>query len=247
MISSCNKTIDLMRYKIINQKEKKNEIKYLLVKRKNTLGYIEFIRGRYNVDDIYSIFLLFVQMTQEEIDRIANNTFDYLWNNLWLFQKNKQKIYRNEYESSLYKFNILRNTKENNLNYITTNAKPKWDIPEWGFPKGRRNHQETDIECALREFKEETNYNSNNFQILSCYNRLHEIFNGTNGIKYKHIYFISNFISDIEPKISNKFQMNEIGDINWFTYEEAMKLIRPYHIEKKKLLTRLHNYLINFK
>jgi 8-oxo-dGTP pyrophosphatase MutT (NUDIX family) len=30
--------------------------------------------------------------------------------------------------------------------------------PEWGFPKGRRNYNEKDIDCALREFSEETGY-----------------------------------------------------------------------------------------
>ena len=32
---------------------------------------------------------------------------------------------------------------------------------EWGFPKGRRNFQEKDIVCGIREFEEETGYNIN--------------------------------------------------------------------------------------
>ena len=33
-----------------------------------------------------------------------------------------------------------------------------WLEPEWGYPKGRRNYQEKDLHCALREFEEETGY-----------------------------------------------------------------------------------------
>jgi 8-oxo-dGTP pyrophosphatase MutT (NUDIX family) len=36
-----------------------------------------------------------------------------------------------------------------------------WEEPEWGFPKGRRDTQESDWVCALREFKEETGQPSN--------------------------------------------------------------------------------------
>ena len=32
----------------------------------------------------------------------------------------------------------------------------QWSDTEWGFPKGRRNYQEDDRKCALREFEEET-------------------------------------------------------------------------------------------
>ena len=31
-----------------------------------------------------------------------------------------------------------------------------YESPEWGFPKGRRNMHESDLDCAKREFEEET-------------------------------------------------------------------------------------------
>ena len=48
--------------------------------------------------------------------------------------------------------------KKSNTNYISS---------EWEFPKGRRNNKETNKECAEREFKEETNYNKNDYQLIS--------------------------------------------------------------------------------
>ena len=58
-------------------------IKFLMVQRKNSLGYLEFIRGRYIIEDIKSIIHLLEQMTPNEINSIINSDFDILWNNLW--------------------------------------------------------------------------------------------------------------------------------------------------------------------
>ena len=50
-------------------------------------------------------------------------------------------------------------------------ASTTWDTPEWGFPKGRRNYQENDLTCGLREFEEETGYDKDNRYLLLkiCY------------------------------------------------------------------------------
>ena len=45
-----------------------------------------------------------------------------------------------------------------------SNHYDNWIEAEWGFPKGRRNYQETDFECALREFSEETGYSIKNIK-----------------------------------------------------------------------------------
>ena len=72
-----------------------------------------------------------------------------------------------------------------------------------------------------------------------------ETFMGTNNIKYKHIYYIAQTISDKVPKLSknNKNQLAEIGDINFVNYQEALLLIREYNLEKKNVLTNLHSLI----
>ena len=49
---------------------------------------------------------------------------------------------------------------------VLNNSDNRYSDTEWGFPKGRRNNNEKDIECANREFYEETNYKNNEYQIL---------------------------------------------------------------------------------
>ena len=226
----------------------KDKIKFLLIQRKHTLGYIEFIRGRYNIENVDGIIYLFKQMIPKEIKNIGTKSFDELWNELWQNNKNKS-IYQNEYHQSKIKFNKLKTFNEAylGLDFYVKNVIPTWNYPEWGFPKGRRNFQETNLECAIREFNEESNYSDNEYFLFDKLNNLEEKLIGTNGISYKHIYFPAICFSNKKPKVDplNKNQMNEIGDIGWFTYDEAINIIRPYHLERKKILTELYMYIIN--
>ena len=43
-----------------------NEIKYLMIQRKDTLGFVEFMRGKYNLENIDYIYKIFKIMTKEE-------------------------------------------------------------------------------------------------------------------------------------------------------------------------------------
>ena len=74
-----------------------------------------------------------------------------------------------------------------------------------------------------------------------------EQFVGTNGIDYKHVYYTTIANTNKYPIInpSDKHQVSEIGDIGWFSYEEAIKIIRPHHIDRKTILTQLYLYIIN--
>ena len=51
------------------------------------------------------------------------------------------------------------------LESLIAESNTNWKTPEWGFPKGRRNYQETDIKCAFREFYEETGYDKDSLKI----------------------------------------------------------------------------------
>jgi len=221
----------------------KDKIRFLLIRRKNTLGYIEFIRGKYDIDDINYLIYLFEQMTNDEINNIATKDLPILWKELW--QNSSNKTYEFEFAQSLQKFTKLKEDNNHfNLSFYIKNIKPKYDTPEWGFPKGRRNLHERNVDCAKREFFEETGFEE--YRLLENIYPLNEVFIGTNGIPYKHIYFIAYCNNDTVPFLDpgNHTQTDEIGDIGWFTYEEALKKIRPYHTERKKILNELLLYII---
>jgi 8-oxo-dGTP pyrophosphatase MutT (NUDIX family) len=214
-------------------------IKILLIRRQHSIGYIEFIRGRYDINIEYSIINLLEQMTDEEKYYIINNNFNTVWEGLWK-NTSRSKLYEKEFIKSYEKFDYVKT----NYMHILTSTKSKFDIPEWGFPKGRRNYMEKDIECAKREFIEESGLSEQEFLILYRIYPINEIFYGTNQVKYKHVYFFSASCCERELKINeNKNQIQEIGDIGWFDYNEVMKRIRPYHIERKKIVEDLIYFL----
>ena len=116
--------------------------------------------------------------------------------------------------------------------------------PEWGFPKGRRNLKEKNIECAKREFQEETNLTEEYYNILNIV-PFEESYTAINSIKYKHIYYIGqiNNKTSIDNilllNINNESQKIEIGDIKWFKFKESFNIIRDYNITKKVVLLNL--------
>jgi 8-oxo-dGTP pyrophosphatase MutT (NUDIX family) len=221
---------------IVNYKE---NFEYLIIRRKHSLGYIEFIRGRYDISETSTIFHLISQMTPNEIECLKTQSFKDIWEEVWR-KTSYNKLYIKEMEESMDKFNLLKERK-----FFEQELKNEYDTPEWGFPKGRRNPNEKNLKCALREFYEETGILKNNLIVLNKLFPLQEVFYGTNGVQYKHIYYIAIYNSpeDIGLHKIQEDQLTEIGDIKWKSLNECLKLFRPYHEEKKKILVSLHNYL----
>lgn len=226
-----------------------DRIKFLMIQRKHTLGFLEFLRGRYETNITDTIVYLFKQMVEKEIKMIETTSFDELWEETWKYNKFRNSAkYIQEYNVSKKKHSELVNLSgQKNLLYYTQNIKPLFNTPEWGFPKGRRNFYETNFKCASREFKEETGFNDDDFFILNKIKPIEEKLMGTDGIHYKHIYYPAIAKEYKEPNIdpTNNSQFAEIGNIGWYTYSDALSLIRPYHIDRKNILTKLYMYMIN--
>ena len=241
-------------YKLLKNNDNINNIiKYLMINRKFSLNYVEFIRGKYDITNINYLINSINYITEEEKKCILNESFDTIWNNLWnnKFLKNE---YDNEYEKSKAKFNLLKNgiiTNYSTLNFknIINKSKFNFNETEWEFPKGRKNLNENENDCAKREFFEETNINTNNLDFINIDN-IEEIFMGTNYSKYKNIYTIGQINNNIEidKEFKNEYQIMEINDVKWMSIDECFNKIRDYHFEKKNTLHYLHftiNNLIN--
>ena len=222
-----------------------DKYQYLLIQRKDTLGFVEFMRGKYDELNKDYIIKLFETMTIGEVDRINNHTFDELWNMLWLNKNIKQ--YQTEYEISKKKFLNLKESKYFSFSKLLEVSKIQYIEKEWGFPKGRRNLKETDYDCALREFEEETNYQEEDYSILRNIKPVEEIFYGSNNIKYKHIYYIAKSVRTKELGVdpNNYFQFTEVSNIAWFTLQESLEIIRSYNVEKKAVLNKVNKLLFN--
>ena len=225
------------------------EIEYLMICRKDSLGYIDFLRGKYPLYDKEYILTLINEMTLYEKQELLNKDFDTLWRKLWGNFVGLQ--YRSEEKTAKDKFNqILRgikncDTDSYSLETLIIQSNTNWETPEWGFPKGRRNYQETDLFCGLREFEEETGYDKKSIQVIKNIMPYEEIFIGSNLKSYKHIYFLGHLNHDIFPK--KTFDESEVSRLAWFNLEECKKHIRDYNLEKIEVITKINKFLERYR
>ena len=227
----------------------KEESKFLLIRRKDTLGYVDFIRGKYKLFNINHIVSLINEMTIHEKQKLLEYDFDFLWNELWGKQIGIQ--YRNEEDESRKKFDEIKNGYKHNSEIINFNnlilkSTTNWVEPEWGFPKGRRDYQENDIDCAVREWEEETGYNRNQIKLINNLLPFEEIFIGSNFKSYKHKYFVAIFDDNIE-KIDHPYQTSEISKVTWNNYNDSIKIFRDYNLEKKQVLKKVYKVLTDYR
>lgn len=229
----------------------KNVIQFLLVSRKHSIGYTDFLRGRYKSDDNQSIISLFKQMLEHEKQKLTTLPFKDLWDDMWSTNTNPnaRKTYKNDFIAAQKKFEKIKNVTDTPeilpLQFYVENVATIYTYQEWGFPKGRKNIKETNIECAIREFVEETNIDKDDINILDNIEPIEEIFIGTDGITYKYIYYVGMYMKDtVEFDVKTLNDIGEIGDISWFGYDNANELLRTYHISRKHILTNLHNHFL---
>ena len=211
-----------------------NKLEYLMVQRKDSLGYVDFIRGKYNENSDFHIRNLINEMTNIEKKNIINSSYSELWDKLWNKTTNKYDS-RNE-----EKFNYV---KKHKLGLIL-NSKSNWENPEWGFPKGRRNYREKDLDAGIREWEEESGYSRRDLKLIKNINTFEEIFTGSNFKSYKHRYYLG-YIDYKKSYNETNFQKSEIGDLKWFTYEDCLTNIRNYNIEKIMILININKIILN--
>ena len=223
---------------------------YLMIMRKDSLGYVELIRGNYPLDDLEYLRAIVEEMTTEEKHKILNEDFSSLWNGLWVEDNEKRAKYQKEYQKSMEKFKQLSQglvVQDNliTLENLVRHSCSEWSEPEWGFPKGRRNLKERDLQCAIREFEEETDISRDQIQIVKSVAPLEEEFVGSNKKRYKHIYYLAEADQTILPKVNKekKVQVIEIGDIRWCSLVDSLRKIRAYNREKKNVLRQADDIL----
>ena len=224
------------------------EREYLLIRRKDSIGYVEFMRGKYNMYSKIYLTNIISEMTVDEKQRLLTNDFDTLWKQLWGNDINTQ--YRGEEKNSRDKFESLKYgvttiNSSYSLESLIKESKTNWNETEWGFPKGRHNHQEKDLLCALREFEEETGYSRISINIIQNLLPFEEIFTGSNYKSYKHKYYVAFMEKTFGNKLS--YQDTEVSKMEWKNFNESINIIRPYNLEKKDVLMRVETTLNTYK
>lgn len=235
-------------------KKEENNYKVLMINRKDSLCYIDFLRGKYNLFDLGYIHILIEKITIREKEKLLKMEFDNLWIELWNIKELTEDIIsKNDYKEGKKKYlslktGFFRMKQYFKLSEIIDKSNTNYLETEWEFPKGRRNRLEKNKDCAIREVKEETNYNINDYNIINNILPLSEEFSGENKVRYKYLYYIG-IVTNIEKDCiidkENKLQLQEISNLKWFTKDEALMKIRDYHLSRKLLIETIYELLEN--
>jgi 8-oxo-dGTP pyrophosphatase MutT (NUDIX family) len=229
------------------------EPELLMIRRKDTFGYIDFVRGKYSTTNRFQIQKCIDEMTIEEKNRIITLPFSQLWSQLWT--RTTSGAYKSEESISSKKFEILRSAGVVNIDAtgsetmitlidMVHNSPTRWTEQEWEFPKGRRNFRENDIDCALREFEEETGINKKSITVIDNLVPYKEYFIGSNFKSYKHKFYMAS--PNFDDYDLTKYQRSEVSMIGWKTIPQCIESIRPYSLEKVRIVENIKQMLKDY-
>lgn len=224
-----------------------------MIQRKDSLSFMEFIRGKYKHEQQEYISQLLSCMAKTERDMLLTKSFEELWNIIW-YQPSLPRQSSEFYEAKR-KFDLLRegihiNGEFVKLEQLLLSSPSPYTEPEWGFPKGRRHLREEDVHCAVREFCEETAIKPGEIKLITELPPFEEIFFGTNHVLYRHVYYVASFEGDhsrstaVDPNNIN--QAREVRAIAWYRFEETLQHIRAHNQERKELFKQAHQKIIAY-
>lgn len=246
--SSWNQAEALTHGSMTGIESSKYTLEFLLIQRRDSIGFIEIMRGKYKVTDHEYILQQIAGMTEEEREKILHEPFHLLWEKLWGPPIDGTHAYRHEKEQARQKLEAIR-TSSPSLAELVAQAGPAWPTPEWGFPKGRRDMNESEFACAMREMWEETNIGENDVIVVRGMEPLEETYIGTNNVTYSHKYYIAYAPPGVggatyeSAADVNEHIRREVGSIRWCGMEEATNLIRVNNHEKRQVLLRANSLL----
>jgi len=232
------------------------QLQYLMIQKKDSLSYVEFVRGKYDIANREYLIKLACNMTPSEKQRLRQYNFEAIWQMLWANDMPQSKKFMANFVDSRRKFERLQRgftlkhsngtVAHFNLNIMLEASTNQFHETEWEFPKGRRQINECDEDCAVREFFEETGIPRNNIILHTDIKPLEEVFVGVNKVRYRHVYYIATIASPIVTfnlDLKNTKQCGEVRDIGWFSVDGALEKTRHAYIERKEILLRVHRTL----
>jgi 8-oxo-dGTP pyrophosphatase MutT (NUDIX family) len=199
--------------------------KILFIKRRLTYAFFDFIMGRYQFNELRSMFNM---MTYNEKTEILELDFDRLWKRLIGINADaKRKIDIDSYTKKKARFEKVLPTLKALMNN-TTDADPVWEIP-----KGGQEKNEKPLSTAIREFEEETLIGVD-YTLLECKPLVQKYKHGKT--TYVSSYFVAVVKKYEESGLFSSYHCNlEVECSRWFSMKEIEFLNRG-QINRKRIL-----------
>ena len=214
-----------------------HDLAVCLIQRRHTISFEAFVRGKYNGPD--ELLIHRDRMTIEERAHIRDKSWDELYEYV-MADKELQYMQRERKRAkSLY-------DEIEDVRSFLQGATTAFNEPSWEFPKGRRYSHEKDKDCALREFEEETNIPIADVHAFDTI--CEEEFCGTNQRMYRNKYYLGLVHPDnpgpfVDPTSAS--QISEVGNVRWFSLQDALNILRPFYHEKRAALQKSFDEIIN--
>ena len=205
---------DVTSYGIACCRIKNNKPEILLVCKRNTYAYRSFVFGDYVFKSDAVLIKLFSKMTLDEKIDILSFNFSQMWYRTWLNQQLTSNYYTCR-AKFMHAFAKDDGKRLKNLISKSVNAHPIWEIP-----KGRKDsYRECDINCAIREFYEETGIDNSKYKVYP--NKQNIMSYNDEGKRYTNIYYTAIIEKNINVGVNNalKEQLREIVDCRWMNID----------------------------
>lgn len=236
-----------------------NDVEILLVKKRYTYQFLEFVFGRYKKNDTRRLMYLFNNMTYAEKVCILNMKFSEMWYKIWLNDPEKTCFYgykqikdgkimqktpkRESLEKEMGSYFKKKNKFEAcfmmdagkrllDMVNVSSNSETPWDIP-----KGHKYPAEKDLNAAKREFEEETGVDPKNYTILWDVDPITITYKSADGNIYKYYYYLANAENSWDTKISFKrySQVVEVECVKWVSMKD-IKFLQLNADQQKRMI-----------
>ena len=205
-----------------------------MVRRRNTVGFMDMVRGKYELEHPEHIARLVDVMTLDEKEAVVSWEFVALWEKAWGREYQGAAAPSASASLAALRRGVSVRGSLVTIAGLVASSPTAWTEPEWEFPKGRKHALEKDSECARRECAEETGMPHSAFEMVSNVAPIEEVFTGSNLRSYKYKYYLA-YVANTTHSL-DQYQRSEIGAVRWMTPEECEAAVRPYHTERRELI-----------
>ena len=208
--------------------DNKDKAIFLVAKRRYTYSYIEFLFRKHHHEKQN----LIQDMTRREIAQLLTYRFEKLWEDYHLESysiANKESY--TKYAHDLF----IDNMKKCRAKMLRAIEVPRGNEDRkliWEFPKGKKNLRESGLNCALREFKEETGIDTKDFVFID--DTYVEDYKGDDDRSYSTVLYPM-FIEDYKKlsahkkktkyAISDDYISSEVCCVRWMNEQECRRVL----------------------
>lgn len=235
--------------------EKNKQVEILMVKKRYTYAYFSFVFGKYKKYNNKHLSYLFNNMTFDEKITILSMKFSNMWYRLMRYDP--ENNYTDEQDANRSALNYFKKKTKFETIFLVDSGKRLRRfinnsfnaVTPWEIPKGKANHNEKALNCAIREFQEETDVYSDKYTIIWDAKPIIATHVDEN-VKYKYVYYPAymNKNATWTPHVNfgSPSQLSEIEQVKWVSVNEIQFLnLNP--TTKKHLIDTCKKITKSFK